>query len=317
MHPGGLVFYPEHRETYQRSSFDVIELHTIIHIFCAFGMYVIWFKKPYNVNSPHVCDDPRVIELAALFALNKDGKDFGKKNTSDMKERACCQIHEIGPKQVREAHPKSSSSDVKIGPHLFLANRAVDLLKDKGSHFWWFLHEDGELTLETDFVVSSRSDFRIEGRLEKEIQRGGDRDRQDTRTFNMALLLSMLYGGAHLSAWPAHFPTAIEMWMWRSSAITLIAFPIVYPPVAEFLNPSPGQAKLILKIFGSSRRSKQAVRGVVNGVGFLSVLVLMVVVTVYPAARLYILAESFASLRNPPARTYETVEWTDFIPHAS
>lgn len=37
---------------------------------------------------------------------------------------------------------------------------------------------------------------------------------------------------------------------------------------------------------------------------------------VYPVARVYLLAESFAGLRSVDEGVYRTVEWTGFIPHA-
>lgn len=39
-------------------------------------------------------------------------------------------------------------------------------------------------------------------------------------------------------------------------------------------------------------------------------------VIVYPVARVYLLAESFAGLRSVDNRVYKTVEWVEFIPHA-
>jgi hypothetical protein len=44
-------------------------------------------------------------------------------------------------------------------------------------------------------------------------------------------------------------------------------------------------------------------------------LTLLVIVVLYPVARLYIAVEVFASLRAPPVGTYVTVSWTGFIPH--
>lgn len=47
----------------------LLEIHVMIHVFCAFAMYGLWFHKPYDVANPNLSDDPRVVNLAALFMV--------------------------------------------------------------------------------------------------------------------------------------------------------------------------------------------------------------------------------------------------------
>lgn len=48
----------------------LLEIHVMIHVFCAFAMYILWFNKPYNVERPLLASDPRVADMAALFILD-------------------------------------------------------------------------------------------------------------------------------------------------------------------------------------------------------------------------------------------------------
>ncbi|KAI9887261.1 MAG: hypothetical protein M1823_000932 [Watsoniomyces obsoletus] len=294
----------------------LLEVHTIVHIACAFGMYVIWFKKPYNVNSAQICEDESVVNMAALFALNKQRKTYDSK-VSYAKTYACVQTDAIDMKQAREVHVKRSSADVIVSNHFLRANRAADRLRGRGIHFTWAICEYGEARLNAVYVVAHRSDFGILGRLEKEVQRGGDRDRHFVRTFGFSKILAILYGGAHLSAWNAHFPTEIEKWLWRGSGIALAAAPIIYEMFELLSTPDPQMVGRCQKHLRLSERSRKAVRGVSCGLSMVPAFLSVAIFTIYPLVRVYLVAESFASLRNPPARTYETVEWTDFIPHAS
>ena len=50
----------------------LLEVHTMTHIVCALGMYMIWLRKGYNIRNPIVLEDKRIISIAALKALRAD-----------------------------------------------------------------------------------------------------------------------------------------------------------------------------------------------------------------------------------------------------
>jgi hypothetical protein len=54
----------------QKLPLTLLELHVLAHVLCAFAMYVLWIRKPYDVCSPILCRDETVVDLAALFALH-------------------------------------------------------------------------------------------------------------------------------------------------------------------------------------------------------------------------------------------------------
>lgn len=54
----------------QRLPVTLLEIHVMIHVFCAFTMYLLWFNKPYNVDRPLLARDSRVADVAALFILD-------------------------------------------------------------------------------------------------------------------------------------------------------------------------------------------------------------------------------------------------------
>ena len=133
----------------------------------------------------------------------------------------------------------------------------------------------------------------------------------------MSIAISTLYGGAHLSAWNAHFPTEIEKWMWRSSGIILASLPLAMEVAFQFLFPDIGLTGMFHRRLKSSKRTETIWENVFCCIGCVPLTVTFVILAIYPVARVYFLAESFASLRSPPLGAYRTVEWTAFIPHAS
>ncbi|EON70054.1 hypothetical protein W97_09322 [Coniosporium apollinis CBS 100218] len=213
------------------------------------------------------------------------------------------------------------------------ANRALESIRSTGGHFRWYSvkkpyyvgnseekhyqravgvkFEDGKT-----FVVPSRSNLRIEGAK----YAFGPKDVRDrlyslqTKTFTV---LTALYGGAHLFAWRAHFPSTAEMWMWRSSGIVMAGAPltwalfIILGDVSNWMDP-PG---LYTRKLTSFELCRYAVSLVVGFVAALWGVLGCCLMGLYPVARVYVLVEAFVSLRSPPLGTYTTVQWTDFIPH--
>ncbi|KAF2083974.1 hypothetical protein K490DRAFT_3541, partial [Saccharata proteae CBS 121410] len=103
--------------------------------------------------------------------------------------------------------------------------------------------------------------------------------------------LGTLYGGAHLAVWPMHFPSVVEMWLWRGAGIAMTGLPVVglfYIVVANVLD----------KVFTD-----------------LVTIVAVALMLAYVLARVLVLAEVFASLRSPQVGTYDDVAWTGYIPH--
>jgi hypothetical protein len=103
---------------------------------------------------------------------------------------------------------------------------------------------------------------------------------------------SAFYGGAHSLKWHAQFPTEVEALLWRISCCVGAAgiLPITMFSLAIFKRP------------GSLSYSFWVFLGGVTGLLFV-------------AARSYIIIESFISLRALPQSAYQTVEWTNLIPH--
>ena len=46
-----------------------LEAHTAVHVCCAIGLYLIWLKKPYNVDTPIVLKGDNIQDLVAWFTF--------------------------------------------------------------------------------------------------------------------------------------------------------------------------------------------------------------------------------------------------------
>lgn len=159
---------------------------------------------------------------------------------------------------------------------------------------------------------------------------GEDDPENDLWHFIALQTLSTTYGLCYLTVWRSHFPSRIEMWLWRASCLFQFAF---------FL--AGLTAKLVSQAVHNVQLRRHSRHGVAEGAvsrisclwAFMQQLLIgkhaakfvkvslnmfvgiASVITVL--ARLNLFAESWINLRDPPRGTYSTVRWTAYIPHIS
>ena len=125
-----------------------------------------------------------------------------------------------------------------------------------------------------------------------------------------ALTICMFYGAAHATAWTFIFPTDVERLLWRIACIDTIAGVIsllAVFSVVVFVHEHG--LKLLLKSFFTREPGMMS---------FLYRLVILIGVLNFPffiLSRIYIITETFISLRHVQLGVYQTVQWTDYIPH--
>jgi hypothetical protein len=128
-------------------------------------------------------------------------------------------------------------------------------------------------------------------------------------------LLNIIYGGeltcfAHphhspyltyvaaslASVWNSHFPTPLEKWMWRFSCLLLL-LPTLVTTAKWITQQCPTKWRMDYYI----GRALQVL--------------LHPVVAVYFCARVFVVVESFISIRSLPVGSYETVQMSEYWPH--
>ena len=129
-------------------------------------------------------------------------------------------------------------------------------------------------------------------------------------------LLGSLYGGIHLALWNYDFPTRVESRLWKISAVTLGSVPALFVPLvllidafgrAPFLPSPTDRLRNIFPRFCSGV-TKMLVSGVPQ--------ILWPAALIYIFARIFIVVESFISLRHVPIGVYEGgLGWSKYIPH--
>ena len=327
----------------------LLELHTMTHIICALAMYAIWFSKPYGATSPMICSEPAMVNLAALLTrrFNPDrflqmwccplksdipvrfGRSFhagaNDEGVSDENDEEVSNENEEGisnenHEEVSMGNDEGVSSEngEEVFVHLDAANKAIDFLRKRNIHLPFapisYPGEDLGIELQQEFLVNNVSNHIVRGRFNSGV------NKMDTHFASILIaVFSLLYCGSHLSAWNFHFPTVVEMWMWRGACFILLCAPFLFLHFkillvnAELKN-REGNDK------SWRERSAMDKTRIILKYGFLFLhwlLACLILEKFFVFFRLYLLVESLASLRSPANGTYTTVQWTEYLPHFS
>ena len=330
----------------------LLELHTMTHIICALVMYAGWFSKPYGATSPMICSEPAMVNLAALLTLRCDtgrtcnkwscaikdkiavrsvrcfriaanGEEVSNENDEEVSNENDREVSNEDSEEVSNESDEvvSNENDEAISTHLDAANKAFDFLRERNIHLPFTpesTQSEKGFEFDDNFLVNNVSNIMVRGRFNNGV------NKINTLLVRILILVfACLYCGSHLSAWNFHFPTVLEMWLWRGACFTMLCAPlflhgrIVINPYGEFdslddTDQDKGDDNDQDR--WDDRSAMDKTRIIFKYGWFLASLVLE---KLFLFSRLYLLAESLANLRSPANGTYTSVDWTDYLPHFS
>ncbi|KAI0470080.1 hypothetical protein GGR56DRAFT_660967 [Xylariaceae sp. FL0804] len=133
------------------------------------------------------------------------------------------------------------------------------------------------------------------------------------RVLAALIVTSMIHSCIHLLCWNLAFPTWAEQQIWRASAVVLASVSSFSIGMVRLLAATgyKGQYSLAWLWVNIDRRplgSRAWWPGIWDVILGASVLALVL-------TRSLIIIEAIISLRHLPADAFQTVDWTDFIPH--
>lgn len=284
----------------------LLELNTLAHVGCAVSMYGIWWRKPQNANEPiFISLDP---SLAATMSFEvrthfisgspnegEPGTEFDDvlpKNESGLKVIGSFERQKVYRQEILKRRRPNGVVMLLPGQSL----EGIPLMV-KGTPYHLTMEDIRRLQLianrpvylnavhwRINLLVPHASNFLTDGSI------NGNRDKFG---YPLLALVSFLYGCVHATSWKAHFPTYIEKLMWRVAVCVVAGGGIVICGFV-WLNLSLPYNSLY-KIFHRPLLASVAF--------FLAV------------ARVFLVVESFISLRSLPLGAYSTVSWANLIPH--
>ena len=117
---------------------------------------------------------------------------------------------------------------------------------------------------------------------------------------------SMAYGGIHAMAWDGHFPSETEARLWRTSSVCVAGSGLTWIMINMLARTFPR-----FKAYWKEVETLRAHWTSLICLGSLPILCGIANLL----ARIYLVIESFISLRKLPASAFDTTEWTQVTPH--
>ncbi|KAF8856757.1 hypothetical protein BDZ45DRAFT_593776 [Acephala macrosclerotiorum] len=117
---------------------------------------------------------------------------------------------------------------------------------------------------------------------------------------------SAFFGGLHLIAWNAYFPSFAEMMLWRISALAITA-----------LGPALAVGNALALIVCSRRKTSDVMKVIGKGLRVLITLPSIFYAALYTFARVYIIVACFINLVHFSDAAFQVPTWSKYFPHVS
>ena len=282
----------------------------VIQVVCTIITYFCWLNKPLDVNEP--------IEIK--LQTPDDGISLDKPLTGQTLE-----IKEMLEQGTGEGRPLSRNFIVKrcpSNPSSIIAKACYDIV----------VYIDSK----DDDTTAAAAAPTTEETVAAGDTEAGSRRRTSRLVRAAPVLMEGLIVGAvgllHLVAWNSHFPTPLEKWLWRITSIGMCVFPLVIASISTCMM----YHQDLIDILWDMHLHKYCLLGTLvevarqiwrmaskNGKTFSMklahaclILYCMYLLQAYVLCITYITAESYASVRDPPAGTMTTPLWSSYWPHA-
>ena len=112
-------------------------------------------------------------------------------------------------------------------------------------------------------------------------------------------LFGVIFGGLHCIGWYFEYPTHSEQTLWRATSLAITVIPLIVAPI-DFL--------LATRDIGSCQKFERRALLILD-------LIITILLFVYVPARLSLIAQALALLRNQPSSAPVAVDWTKYVPH--
>ena len=136
-------------------------------------------------------------------------------------------------------------------------------------------------------------------------------------------IIILAYCCIHFIAWNFDFPTDVERVIWRVGCITIVATTFIFLACETYqdghrvgrwsrwyLKLFPKNPVHIARVDTMEKRRRE-----MEFIPFWEFVIMSPVTFVYTVARTYIVIEVFVSLRSLPSGAFDSVQWSNFIPH--
>jgi hypothetical protein len=279
---------------HQKLRITELELVTFSYTVLNLAAYFFWWNKPQNVECP-----------IRVYAEDLPLEDLRTPSSSLAESPSLLSAH-----QSSEVESDATASNTPGGPRIDtpflesktpgfnnLGSETIERRKD-----FWSIWERMGCFLGFVMIGSHNSDLDSGFFTESILWYTGRSTRpQSFIIFTVSATLACIFGGIHLVAWNFGFPTSTGQLIWRTMAVIITAVPVC------------GLAEALL--FQATDTTVDYLDDDFTIEGIFLFYLQMLLLFVYAVARIILLVQVFVLLRGVSPEIYQTVAWTNYIPH--
>ena len=150
-------------------------------------------------------------------------------------------------------------------------------------------------------------------------------EKEDMLGMIMLAVTGLVYSGVHAISWNWFFPTSIERSLWRISVCVVAVESMLMVVIGIIMSMSGGELACvcilcICVLFGCEGEApcRTRVAQLSTSLFYAALLVCLMLAGVgFVLARTYLIIEAFISLRLLPLGAYDTVSWSQLLPHVT
>lgn len=315
----------------------LLELHIAMNVICALIMYICWWDKPQGLTEPlallqDVADPCLYSLVSAGYAIEPTRSAAESAVSEENNNRATSE--EILPQRLayfrlgegeREMVDLGENEQIILGAERLIDHSECLIINDN------LKITKGEKSKPVELGKSEFDAlFRMAEKFETILPALSVRDTANgpqsptvmntlsggissqlvatKRSTALAAGIILTYGACHAAAWNTHFPSTLECYLWRVSAIVVAVCPCISIILIyhEKLTGLYWPDFLFDKYYGT--RAPYWFNLMERLISFMLLGVVIV-------GRAFLLVESFISLRSLPEGSFKTTVWDDYWPH--
>lgn len=130
----------------------------------------------------------------------------------------------------------------------------------------------------------------------------------------MSCLIGIIFAAIHFLAWNSHFPTHVELLLWRSSSLIVLVIPFFIGLLGIFLRDWDFETSSQSQWEGYRRDGHPVRTAILSPIRWPWTLYVLGPI-LYILARVSFIIQAFISLRDLEPTVFQNVKWTSYIPH--
>ena len=260
----------------QGQAISLLEVSTVAHVALSAFTLLLWWQKPQSVYRGHVIwHEPSLPQIDTMLRYDRLKKQYD----SNFKSAHITKIGRLSENLFRRSkYTAKYAREIICQVSIVEAWSQSPFLNCTLDTLWMFhLHQPRELR-DQWFHPSLYS--------------------WATMAFWTPVAF---YGGIHISAWNAHFPTSTERIMWLVAAVSVTSIALTFCLSTAFMY-----------WIGSARFNDALASRFGEPVRYWHLYGFVVFL-----AHIYLSIEAWIGLRSLPVSAFETVDWTKIFPHFS